>query len=287
MPAATPTSTDTGSPWIAGIDSVCTWKTGSCPFNSRATMSAVTAAMSVAVNTVGAKSRCTSSSTKTSPESGALNAAARPAPAPAAMSVWRSRAVQPNHLLTTCPSAPPIWMVGPSRPRASPLPMPATPPTNLTARMRSPRMRLQVMEDRLEMWDAASRGFRGEASHEPDGDGGPERSHEHRHRHAPSRVCVRMLDQVRPQLVRRREEARERDGREAAQKTEHDRAWKLPAALLVRAEEVAHLALDQLGVWRRPATANRALGCPSRVSAQPCRSSEPNRAAAGSLSVES
>ena len=63
-------------------------------------MSATTDAISVAVNTPAEKSRCTSSRTKTNPASGALNAAANPAPAPAAISVRRSRAVQENQRLT-------------------------------------------------------------------------------------------------------------------------------------------------------------------------------------------
>jgi hypothetical protein len=55
------------------------------------------------------------------------------------------------------------------------------------------------------------------------------------------------IDQARPQFVCRHEEARECYGREAAQQTKYDRAWKLSASLLMRAEKVSHLALDQSG----------------------------------------
>ena len=54
-------------------------------------MSAVAAAKNAAPNTACRKSFCTSSSTKIRPASGALNAAARPAPAPAAISTSLSR----------------------------------------------------------------------------------------------------------------------------------------------------------------------------------------------------
>ena len=135
-PAATPRTTNAGRLAKGGAAATETWNSGLCPVNQRATTSAVTAAMNDAVKTVGVKSRWTSSSTKTIPASGALKAAAKPAPAPAASSVRRSRGVVRNHSLTICPTAPPIWMVGPSRPRARPAPMPRSPSTNFVGRTR-------------------------------------------------------------------------------------------------------------------------------------------------------
>ena len=107
-PATTPRSSANGSKLRAGMASVCTWKTGSCPRRRRVVISATPLAINVAVKTPGEKSRWTSSSTKTRPASGALNAAARPAPAPAAINVRRSRGVQENQPLTICPTAEPI-----------------------------------------------------------------------------------------------------------------------------------------------------------------------------------
>ena len=63
---------------------------------------------------------------------GALKAAARPAPAPVAIKICRSRGVTLSHWATAAPTAPPICTVGPSRPRVSPLLMPSPPPTNFT-----------------------------------------------------------------------------------------------------------------------------------------------------------
>src|SRR5919201_1191262 len=58
------------------------WKTGSWSVRDRVTTSAVTAAINEAPKTIGLKSRWTSSSTNAKPASGALKAAASPAPAP-------------------------------------------------------------------------------------------------------------------------------------------------------------------------------------------------------------
>ena len=114
-----------------------TWNTGVCPISSRATMSAVTVAASVAAKTWAPKSRCISSSTNTRPASGALKAADSPAPAPAAISVRRSRGVARSQPPSIWPTAPPICTVGPSRPSARPPPMASTPPANLTGSTRA------------------------------------------------------------------------------------------------------------------------------------------------------
>ena len=80
----------------------------------------------------GSKRRTSSSSTKTAPAIGALNATARPAPAPEASSIrsssweWRNRS--PMRWATTAP----ICTLGPSRPSAMPEPIAESPPRNLT-----------------------------------------------------------------------------------------------------------------------------------------------------------
>ena len=74
------------------------------------------------------------------PPIGVLNVAAMPAPAPAATSVMRCpgviRTIWPN----VEPIAEPIWMIGPSRPTAAPLPI-ATAEANDLTRATTGRMR--------------------------------------------------------------------------------------------------------------------------------------------------
>ena len=64
-----------------------------------------------------------SSVANSTPPIGVLNVAAMPAPAPAATRIMRCpmdmRMIWPN----VDPSADPIWMIGPSRPTAAPLPI--------------------------------------------------------------------------------------------------------------------------------------------------------------------
>jgi len=64
-----------------------------------------------------------SSMANITPPMGVLKVAAMPAPAPAATSVMRCH----GSMRMTCPmveaSEAPIWMIGPSRPMAAPLPM--------------------------------------------------------------------------------------------------------------------------------------------------------------------
>ena len=50
--------------------------------------------------------------------------------------------VRPKARLRPWAVTAPIWMDGPSRPRDKPRPMPTMPPTSLTQRMRSQRMRM-------------------------------------------------------------------------------------------------------------------------------------------------
>ena len=87
---------------------------------------------SVAIAARSSKRRNSSSNTKMAPASGALNAAASPAPAPAARSARPSAVRSLNKRDQRCPIVAPIWTVGPSRPRAMPTPSASTPPTNLT-----------------------------------------------------------------------------------------------------------------------------------------------------------
>ena len=77
-----------------------------------------------------------SSRTKTAPAIGALNAVARPAPAPAARSALHSTWLRRNTLPTNSERLAPICTVGPSRPSARPVPKASKPPRNLTTMMR-------------------------------------------------------------------------------------------------------------------------------------------------------
>ena len=78
------------------------------------------------------KRRTSSSSTKTAPPMGALNAVARPAPAPAARSIWQSSSWRRKSFPTRWAVLAPICTIGPSRPSARPEPIASTPPTNFT-----------------------------------------------------------------------------------------------------------------------------------------------------------
>ena len=57
------------------------------------------------------------------PPIGVLKVAAMPAPAPAATSVMRCQGAMRTICPSVDPSAAPIWMIGPSRPTAAPVPM--------------------------------------------------------------------------------------------------------------------------------------------------------------------
>ena len=57
------------------------------------------------------------------PPIGVLNVAAMPAPAPAATSVMRCHGAMRISWPSEEPSVDPIWMIGPSRPTAAPVPM--------------------------------------------------------------------------------------------------------------------------------------------------------------------
>ena len=90
--------------------------------------------------TVRVSKRCSiSSKTKSMPPIGALNAVARPAPAPAASSAGHCSRTIRTRVAIIDPSAAPICTVGPSRPSASPPPMARMPPKNLTGITRAVR----------------------------------------------------------------------------------------------------------------------------------------------------
>ena len=64
-----------------------------------------------------------SSMANITPPIGVLNVAAMPAPAPAATSVMRCHGTMWMACPSEEPSVAPIWMIGPSRPTAAPVPM--------------------------------------------------------------------------------------------------------------------------------------------------------------------
>ena len=67
------------------------------------------------------------------PPIGVLNVAAIPAPAPAATSVMRCHGAMTISWPSDEPSAAPIWMIGPSRPTAAPVPMDTAEASDFTA----------------------------------------------------------------------------------------------------------------------------------------------------------
>ncbi len=135
-PHSSPSSKKSGSAVRLGAAKNGRVNTGVCPARLRVTVSATVQAISAAVNTIGVKSRCSSSSTKVTPASGALKAAASPAPAPAAIRVRRRCGRARVSCATAAPRLPPICTLGPSRPSGSPDPIASSPPTNLTGSTR-------------------------------------------------------------------------------------------------------------------------------------------------------
>ena len=100
-------------------------------------MVAETAAAMVGRRTAPEKFRCSSSRANIIPATGALKAAARPAPAPAVMRYRSSMRVRPMKRLRPCAATAPIWIDGPSRPSERPAPIPAAPATIFTQSIRS------------------------------------------------------------------------------------------------------------------------------------------------------
>ncbi len=137
-PQRPPKTSAAGRAGTPGTDMWFTANTGISFVSTRPTTSAVTQDKKAATKTTGVKLAASSSRTKTIPARGALNAAASPAPDPAAMSALRSPSpgLMRNHSETIRPVAPPICMVGPSRPRARPPPIPITPAMNFTGSSR-------------------------------------------------------------------------------------------------------------------------------------------------------
>ena len=84
---------------------------------------AVPVAMAVGRNVVTLTSGIISSIANKTPPIGVLNVAAIPAPAPAATSVIRWPAVIAMICPNVEPIAEPIWIIGPSRPTAEPVPI--------------------------------------------------------------------------------------------------------------------------------------------------------------------
>ncbi len=97
-----------------------------------ATAAELTAAATVAIKTSGEKLFVISSKQKITPASGALNAAAKPAPEPAVKRNLSSVRGRDHNRLHHCPTQEPNCTLGPSRPRDMPAPMPSTPPMNFS-----------------------------------------------------------------------------------------------------------------------------------------------------------
>jgi len=70
---------------------------------------------------------------KRTPPTGVLNVAAMPPPAPAAMRVIRCQVGTRSSCPSVDPNEEPIWMMGPSRPTAPPLPMESAEASDLMA----------------------------------------------------------------------------------------------------------------------------------------------------------
>ena len=94
-------------------------------------------APSAAIAIRNSNRRTNSSSTKMAPAIGALNAVARPAPAPAASNTRQSGQSRRKVLPTRWPKVAAMCTLGPSRPSASPAPIASAPPMNFTGMTRN------------------------------------------------------------------------------------------------------------------------------------------------------
>ena len=117
------------------------WKIGSRPNTTRLTIVATRAAAMAGARTTLEKFRWSSSKAKMAPASGALNAAARPALAPAVIKYRSSMRDRPRARLIPWAVTAPSCIDGPSRPRDSPRPIPSIPPASLTQSTLSQRSR--------------------------------------------------------------------------------------------------------------------------------------------------
>ena len=124
-------------------------------------------------------SRRSSSSTKRNPASGALNAAASPAPPPAAISVRRERRGMRPTRPKISPIAAPRWIVGPSRPSDIPAVSAAHPPITFTTTNPRGRIGRRPMIAALRLRDAAPARIRGELVHQESGEAPHRRAEEH------------------------------------------------------------------------------------------------------------
>lgn len=116
-----------------------------------ATAADIMAPVAAEMSRNGENERCTSSSEKTMPDSGAENAAERPAAAPA---VVRQLSSSPPFLeipLTACPAHAPICTQGPSRPSDSPNSAPSSPPRKRTTRIDHQRI-FKTSESTPSVW---------------------------------------------------------------------------------------------------------------------------------------
>ena len=137
IPASAPRTKKSGRIARSGVTNVPKWKSGASPRIARETEIALADAPSAAIAIRNSNRRTNSSSTKMAPAIGALNAVARPAPAPAASNTRQSGQLRRKILPTRWPRVPAMCTLGPSRPSASPAPIASTPPTNFTGMMRN------------------------------------------------------------------------------------------------------------------------------------------------------
>ena len=105
---------------------------GSAPKNRRPRKVAEPVAIATGRNVSTLISGSISSVANRTPPMGVLKVAAIPAPAPAATRVMRWPARMRTTWPSVEPSAEPIWMIGPSRPTAAPLPIASAEAIDLT-----------------------------------------------------------------------------------------------------------------------------------------------------------
>ena len=96
---------------------------GPRPINQKCTLVAIVLAITNGMNERDLNSNSSSSIARITPAIGVLKVAAIPAAAPQASKTLRSAAVLCMNWPTSEPTAPPVWMMGPSAPNGPPVPM--------------------------------------------------------------------------------------------------------------------------------------------------------------------
>ncbi len=174
-------------------------KAGCAPMNAWTTNAPITAASRTGPSSRLFRSSRISSSTKATAARGELNAAARPAAAPAAAAARFCCFGTPSRPATVEATLPPSCTLGPSRPRLWPPPMLKALAEEFHPGEPHRRVAEVFPKGELELGHAAPRRFRAEARQQPPGQRGDHRHDPQADPRKPARRDLRRVDEARPE----------------------------------------------------------------------------------------